>query len=340
MAPPHRRTRVRLGAGAEFDLIRALIAEEVELPASVRVGPGDDCAVLEAGGASWAVTVDLSVEGIHFRREWLDLEEVGWRAGAAALSDLAAVAAEPAAVLLALALPPEDARSGGAAALERGVRAAAASVGAAIVGGDLSRSQGPLVIDVAALGRVATPVLRDGGCPGHELWITGRLGAAAAAVTAWERGKEPAPALRRSFARPEPRVREALWLAATGAVRAMIDLSDGLAGDAGHIGAASGCGVLLTGVHVPVAEGVRSVTGNAAAALQLVLSSGEDYELCLAAEPGALEAVLTDFEARFGLPLTCVGRLVEGEGVALEYERGGDARPLAGGYSHFAREER
>jgi thiamine-monophosphate kinase len=200
------RGRVALGGGAEFDLIRALLASaplsESAPGSGVLVGPGDDCAILDGSLDAWAVTVDMSVEGVHFRRAWLDPEEIGWRATAAALSDLAAVAAQPVAVLLALALPEADARAHAGAALTRGAAAAAGSVGAAIVGGDLTRSTGPLVVDVVALGRAPRPVLRDGGRPGDELWVTGWLGAAGAAVREWESGGRPSDELRAEFARP------------------------------------------------------------------------------------------------------------------------------------------
>ncbi len=325
------RSRVRLGPGAEFDLIRALLREDDAPAPGVVVGPGDDCAVLDGGAGAWAVSVDLSVEGVHFRRSWLTPEEIGWRAASAALSDLAAVAAEPAAVLLALALPDADARSGAAVALQRGAASAARAVGAAVVGGDVTRTPGPLTVDVVVLGRVQRPLLRSGARPGDELWVTGRLGGAAAAVAAWERGEEPTPSLRSAFVRPTPRVREALWLAATGHLHALIDLSDGLAGDAGHIAAASGCRVVVSGPRVPVAGG----TPRGRAALSLALSGGEDYELLLAAAPGALAPLAADFEARFGVPLTRVGGVEEGEGVVLDRGDGAGAVPLAGGYDHF-----
>lgn len=339
--PPNPRLhpRVILGPGGEFDLIRALLGG-VPRPGSgpekgILVGPGDDCALLEPGADPWAVTVDMSVEGVHFRREWLAPEEVGWRAAAAGLSDLAAVAAEPVAVLLALALPADEATEEWATSLARGVAAAAASVGAALVGGDLTRSPGPLVVDVVALGRAPRPVLRDGARPGDELWVTGRLGAAGAAVLVWESGSPPVEPLRRAFARPTPRVAEARWLADSGVVRALIDLSDGLAGDVGHLAAASGCRALVQASAVPVAPGVAAVVGDPERALQLALTAGEDYELCLTAQPGALAPRAAEFRARFGVPLTRVGRLVEGEGVALE-RADGTVAPLGGGYSHFA----
>ena len=346
-APRRLRPRVRLGPGKEFDLVRALLAAVPEpapdpeggVGSGVLVGPGDDCAVLEPTAEPWAVTMDMSVEGVHFRRSWLTPDEIGWRATAAALSDLAAVAAEPVAVLLALALPVADARGEMAKALARGAAAAAGSVGASLVGGDLTASPGPLVIDVVALGRAPRAVLRDGGRVGDELWVTGRLGAAGAAIRTWETGDEPTETLRRAFAHPAARVAEACWLADTGAVRALVDLSDGLAGDVGHIAAASGCRALLSATAIPLAEGVIEVAGDHEQALRVALEGGEDYELCLAVEPGAFDRLVGDFVSRFGVPLTRVGELTTGEGVALEPADGSGAVPLDGGFTHFVRDE-
>jgi thiamine-monophosphate kinase len=325
---------LRLGPGAEFDVIRAMVGDDTELPADVIVGPGDDCAVLESGDSPWAVTVDMSIEGVHFRRAWLEPYEIGWRSAVAALSDLAAVAAEPVALLVSLALSREDARAGTGPALQKGIAEAGASVGARIVGGDIACSPGPLTLDLVAIGRVRRPVLRDGGYPADELWVTGTLGGAGAAVAAWESGCKPSAAHRQAVARPEPRVKEAQWLAGTGRVRALIDISDGLAGDAGHIAAASGCRALLSEALVPVAEGVEGVAGGVAEAPLFAVSAGEDYELCLAAEAGALEPLREEFQARFQVPLTRVGRLDKGEGVVLEREGIGTIS-LAGGFSHF-----
>lgn len=324
-----------LGPGAEFDLIRSLIGPGGPGP-GVRVGPGDDCALLEPGDAPWAVTVDLSVEGVHFRREWLSAEEIGWRAAAASLSDLAACAAEPVAILVALAVTEADARSGAALALQRGVAAAALAAGASVAGGDVTRSNGPLTVDVVALGRAPHALLRSGARPGDELWVTGRLGAAGAAVAVWERGGAPSEALRRAFAHPVPRVREALWLAGTGRVHALIDLSDGLAGDAGHLAAASRCRIVIARTAVPVADGVAAALGGDDEAVRCALGAGDDYELCLAAEPGALAPLAAEFEARFHLPLTRVGTVVDGAGMALDPGDGSAPVPLAGGFSHFA----
>lgn len=316
---------MRLGPGPEFDLIRRFVGAERggEAHPRVLVGPGDDCAVLSAG--KLAVSADLSVEGIHFRRAWLAPEEIGWRAAAAAISDLAAMAASPLGVLVSVAAAPADAGDF-AAGVMAGVRDAARQVGATLLGGDTTRSPGPLVLDVMVLGEAESPVLRAGADPGDELWVTGALGGAAAAVHALVRDRQPDPACRRPFARPEPRIFEALWLAERGLARAMLDLSDGIGGDAAHLAAASGVAVVLAPDRLP---------RHPCASDEQALGGGEDFELLFAARPGSVDAHVAEFRARWGLPLTRVGRVEAGEGVWTE--RGGARTLLAGvGFQHFA----
>lgn len=326
--------RIRLGPGAEFDLIRGFLdaaGAGARLPESVLVGPGDDCAVLRAGPL--AISSDATVEGVHFRRDWIAAEDIGWRAAASAFSDLAAVAARPIGLLATIAAPPDDVPIF-AREVMAGVSAAAASVGAALLGGDVAASPAALFLDIVVLGEVAAPILRSGARPGDSLWVTGRLGGAAAAVRTWSRGETPPPEARSAFARPHPRIAEALWLAERGVLRAMLDLSDGLAGDAGHLAAASGVGVVLDLEAVPVAAAVTEVEPDRDAALRLALSGGEDYELCFAAGPGAAEGLADEFARTFGLPLTRVGEIVEGAGVA--YRNAAGLRPLdEGGFQHF-----
>jgi len=317
-APPRR---VALGSGAEFDLIRRLLAGEGELPAEVLVGPGDDATVLEGG---WVLSTDLSVEDVHFRRDWITDVEIGHRAAAAALSDLAAMAARPVGVLVSLAIPPEGGAD--AQAVHAGILEVARDVGAVVLGGDLSRSPGPLVVDVVVVGRVGEAALRAGAAAGDEVWVTGTLGASAAAVRLWASGRQPGPELRRAFAHPVPRIREAQDLVERGVVRALVDLSDGLAGDAGHLAAASGVKVVLEAARIPVAEAARSTLGDAA--LEAALHGGEDYELCFAAPAGGVKG------DELSIPLTRVGRVEAGAGVWLK-QKDDEARPLTrGGYSH------
>ena len=298
-----------------------------ELPAAVRVGPGDDAAVLQGG---WVLSTDLCVEDVHFRRSWLSDSEIGYRAASAALSDLAAMASTPLGLLVSIAVP--EGEDVDLHALQDGVAEAAQALGAAILGGDLSRSPGPLMLDVTVLGRTLWPVLRNGAEPGDEVWVTGRLGASAAAVHAWQHGREPSAEARAAFARPAPRIEEACCLVEQEIVDALMDISDGLAGDAGHIAAASGVKIVLEADVIPVADAALAALGPEGA-LEVALHGGEDYELLFVTDPGVVDVAY--FEDRFGLDLTRVGRVFEGEGVWLD--RGdGDARPLErAGFDHF-----
>src|SRR5690606_7583151 len=315
---------IALRSSPEFDLIRSFFGEHG--PAAhpdVRVGPGDDCAIV----GDIALTTDVSIEEIHFRREWLGPAEIGFRATAAALSDLAAVAAAPVGVLVSLAVPAADTPDAARKIME-GVASAVARAGGVLLGGDVSRISGPIVIDVVAVGRTSAPLLRSGARPGDGVWVTGRLGAAAAAVRSWRRGAEPHEAARRAFAAPSPRIAEARWLAERGAMHTLIDLSDGLGGDAAHIAVASNVRIVLDAESVPGHDAARAEASGDDDALRLALDGGEDYELCFTAPPGAVERVADEFRASFTVPLTRVGTVEAGTGVALR--SGGSITELTG----------
>jgi thiamine-monophosphate kinase len=329
-------TQIPLGPGAEFDLIRRFYPVDSSAGAgvrpsdAVRVGAGDDCAVVRGEGI--ALSMDISVEGVHFQREWLQPEEIGYSAAAAALSDLAAVAATPIGVLAALAV--DGSETDLAPRIMDGVRAAAAGARAVLLGGDMSRTPGPIVVDVVVVGNALHPVLRKGARAGDSLWVTGELGAAAAAVRAWKSGGTPEAAARLAFALPTPRIAEAIWLVTRGAVDAMIDVSDGLAGDVEHLAAASGVRIIVDAASVPIHPAVHAHTVDQEQALRMALSGGEDYELCFAAPPGAVERLAAEFADTFDLPLTCVGTIHSGSGVMLRSNGSVDAMPFSG-HNHF-----
>jgi len=316
------------GPGREFDRIRAFLRDLSPMPAGVLLGPGDDAAVLEP---DLVISTDLAIEGVHFDLDWITPHEAGRRAAAAALSDLAAMGAAPQGLLASLALPPGSAEAG--EALMSGIRARIEAFGGALLGGDLTRSPGPIFLDIVAVGRASTPLLRSGGRPGDELWVTGHLGGAAAAVRNWQAGSPPPDALRRAYADPEPRILPALWLVGRECARAAIDLSDGLAGDAAHLAAASGLRVELDAASIPFHPGLAGVEG----ALELALHGGDDYELLFACRPGALSPEgVEEFRRTFDLEVTRVGLLTTGKGVVLSPADGGPARPVVrGGYDHF-----
>ena len=318
-----RRRSLRLGSGGEFDRLRAIFAT---LGAAGR-DLGDDCALLSVGGRTLAISIDLSLEGVHFRTDWLAFREIGWRATAAALSDLAAEGATPLGVLTSVGLPVRGrgtgkGRADPATEIMAGVGAAARSVGARVLGGDLVRSPRYLV-DVCVLGVAQRPVRRSGARPGDGLWVTGRLGGAGLALAALRAGRRLAPALRRRFARPVPRIAAGRWLARRGA-RALIDISDGLAGDAGHLAAASGVEVAIELARVPCWPGVTPLAA---------VRSGEEYELLVAMPRSFGTAGARTFRRATGLPLTRIGACSAGRGVRITQ----DGRPIAPlrGFDHF-----
>jgi thiamine-monophosphate kinase len=323
--PPSRHSA--LGAGAEFDRIRRIIA---------RLGPaggaiGDDCAVIPDGPGRLVASCDLSVEDVHFRTDWLSLEEIGWRAAAGALSDLAAGGARAVGVLVSLGVPPRAGEDDPAEVMS-GVGAAVASVGGLVLGGDLSRA-GSWLVDLMVLGRAERPVSRVGAAPGEGVWLTGGLGGARAALSAWLRGATPAPAARAAFAHPVPRLAAGRALAAAGAT-AMLDLSDGLGGDAAHLAAASACALeidlTLLPLHPDVLEAAR-LEGLAPA--RFAAQGGEDYEL-LATMPASFgSAAAARIADETGVALTRVGMVVAGSGA--RFLLAGEEVPLRG-FDHFA----
>jgi thiamine-monophosphate kinase len=307
-----------LGPGAEFDRIRTIWQR-----LGARAAPsGDDCSFIDVGGHQLAVSTDMAVERVHFHGHWLEPEELGWHIAAAALSDLAAVAGAPLGLMASIGAPG-DRSADELAALMEGVASAGASVGATVRGGDLVRSD-RLVVDLVVFGTVDRPLLRSGAAPGDGLWVTGALGAPAAAVRSWLAGRQPSEAARDRFARPVPRVAEAKWLSDAGAT-ALIDLSDGLVPDAGHLAAASRVACRIDAEWVPVHRG--------AGGRDDALAGGEEYELLCAMPAGFDSDGARPFAERFGAALTQVGIVEAGEGVRL-LDRG-HSLALPTGYLHF-----
>jgi thiamine-monophosphate kinase len=311
---------VDLGPGGEFDLVRSMLSRW----GAAAHGVGDDAALLDVpAGRRLVVSTDTSVENVHFRRAWLSAEEIGYRSVAAALSDLAAMAATPLGVVIALTLTERWRAQ--IVQIADGFAAASREFGAPIVGGDLTRGA-ELSIGVTVLGTVEHALTRSGARAGDSLWITGRLGGSLLTLRALESGTPPAPAHRERFAHPVPRLREAEWLAAHGATAA-IDCSDGVASDAAHLAAASGVRIVLDLDRLPLIAGA---TAHDAA------RSGEEYELIVAAPPTLDHRA---FERELGLPIAEIGR-VEAAGAAgagVETRDAGQRVPLPRGHSHFSR---
>ena len=306
-----------LGPGKEFDLVRILLAEWGKTAERI----GDDAAVLQVPpDEKLVVTTDTSVDGIHFRKEWLNYFEIGYRATAASLSDLAAMAARPLGIVIALTLP--DAERHEARALAIGIGDGASAVLCPIVGGDLTAGK-TLSLTITALGTVKKPLSRAGAKVGQRVYVTGALGGPAAAIRAWRAGKEPSERDRARFASPVPRIEAGIALAAAGASSG-IDISDGLVADIGHIAAASKVRIEIDCESIPCVAGVTALQAAAA---------GEEYEIVVTA--GAIDTAL--FREEHGLDLTEIGRVVAGSaGVTLLQD--GKPIPSPGGFDHFKKE--
>ena len=270
-----------LGPGTEFDSIRRLLK---------RWGPharhvGDDAAVITSTGErSLIVSTDTSVENVHFRSEWLSPAEIGYRAAASALSDLAAMGAKPLGMLVAMAIPENWRRH--IDSISDGIGDAARAFDAPVLGGDMSRSA-ELALTFTVLGTARDALFRTAARPGDHVYVTGRLGGPGAALSALTEGRD-------RFARPVPRIREALWLAEHGAASA-IDISDGLSSDLGHLAAASGVALKIDLAAIPVVAGV--IPEDAA-------RSGEEYEIVVTSP---VEIDVEAFHRQFNVELTRIG---------------------------------
>jgi thiamine-monophosphate kinase len=357
----------------EFELIARLTVGVPTRP-DVVAGIGDDAALLALDPSSpWLLvaTVDSQIEGRHFLRDIATPEDIGHKALAVNLSDLAAMGAEPLWALISLVLPP----GAEPADLERiyaGLRALAARYGVAIVGGNVAAQaragtlplrqwppsthpegapnpaatlREPLVLDVTALGRVTRghETLRAGGQPGDALLVTGSLGAAAAGLLALVTEPDAArlasdmlSLARTALVAPVPRVMEGRTLAATGHVHAMLDISDGLAADLAHLCAASDCGVLLDAAAIPVSPVARAIAdAYDRDALDLALHGGEDYELLFATAPDSVEA-MRDAVARCGSTAQVIGTLTARDaGLRIRWPDGTIGPLEARGWDHL-----
>ncbi|MEO7102646.1 MAG: thiamine-phosphate kinase [Gemmatimonadaceae bacterium] len=307
---------IAFGPGKEFRFIRRLIRRF----GRVASGIGDDAALIHVPRDNMvAISTDTSVENVHFRRDWLSLDEIGYRAVTAALSDLAATGATGIGILVALMTPSEVRED--LDALGDGIARAATTAGVRIFGGDTTR--GPVLsLTVTVFGNTREALRRDAARSGHHVYVTGALGGPAAALSALRNQTELKQEWRARFAEPRARIREARWLAGRG-VRAAIDISDGLLADAAHIAAASNVRIDLDMDRVPVMSGV-DVTD--------AVRSGEEYELLVTS---AIPIDCDAFRQRFALPLTEIGTVVDGAPEVRVTMHGSPVQIEPMGYDHF-----
>ncbi len=311
MADPQRTgASADVAALGEFGLIDAVSALLTQ-GSDVLLGPGDDAALVRVGGGADGrevlVSTDAAVEGRHFRRDWSSAEDVGHRVAAANLSDLAAMGGTTTALVVAIAAPG-DLPAQWALDLTRGMADEAATVGASIVGGDVVESD-RLTLAVTALGACAGAVVTRGGArPGDVVALVGRLGWAEAGLSVLSRGFRSPRVVVEAHRRPEPPYAEGPVAAAAGAT-AMIDVSDGLLADLGHVAAASGVAIDVTRASFTVPEPLQAV-GAALGVnpLNLILHGGEDHALVATFPP----------EAALPAGWKVVGQVAEGEGVTVD----------------------
>ncbi len=315
----------------EFELL-ARLRERLPPPGPrLRVGRGDDAAVSVPSGAV-ATSVDASVDGVHFRREQATPAQIGHKALATALSDLAAMGAEPGEAYVTLGVPP-DLDEEGCLELLDGLLALATRTGTSLAGGDVTRSK-ELFLATTVVGHAPTPerlVTRSGARPGDVLVLTGEIGAAAAGLLTLENPEATAEALpvttterlRGRQLEPQPRLGAGRALAEAGAT-AMIDLSDGLGGDAAHLARAGGVRLTIDADAIPLADGVAEVAAATGRDLwSLALAGGEDYELLATLSAARLEEATAAVGEAEAVGLTRIGEVEAGEGVEIR-PRGGE----------------
>jgi thiamine-monophosphate kinase len=294
---------------SEFGLIAELAPFLSGAGEGIAVGHGDDAAVLDLGDRWVCLAVDVVVEDVHFRRDLSSPADVGWKAVAVNVSDMAAMGAQPSAAVIGLCRPPHVPAEE-IAGIYEGMAAACETWGLKLVGGDTVAAEA-LALSVTVLGEVApgAAVTRGGAQPADALVVVGALGAAAAALAQVAAGNEPAEALLAAHRRPRALPAAGRILAEHGAT-AMIDVSDGLGADLGHICAASGVGAVVRWDDLPVAEGVRAAAAQLGAdAVAIACGGGEDFALLAAVPADRAEAAVAAAAAAEGVPAAVVGEV-------------------------------
>jgi len=332
----------------EHALLARLLARLPRPSAQVLVGPGDDAAVLApVRNERLVVTTDAVVEGVHFSRATFAPADIGHKALAVNLSDLAAMAATPQWALLSLVLPGDMAVSD-VEGLVEGLAALATRYNVSVIGGNITRTTGPLVVDVTAGGTVASRkwLTRAGANPGDEIWVSGTIGGAVAGLEMM-RETDTMPPVPRSLGeggtpgciarqlRPEPRVRLGVAMGRGRAARAAMDLSDGLADAVRQVAAASGCGARIDAAALPIEPGAAEWwQARGVDPIRAAIAGGEEYEL-LFAVPKRGGGRLRNVRRHVADPvLTRVGVFTK-DATALVVERDGRDEALPDGYRHF-----
>ncbi|MHB0972181.1 MAG: thiamine-phosphate kinase [Thermoanaerobaculia bacterium] len=324
-----------------IDRIREIIAID---RADIVTGIGDDVAVLDTGAPELLLaTVDCQIDGVHFLSASATAAQIGRRALAINLSDIAAMGGHPDYALVSLSLPfetdvewVED--------LYRGFREEAARSGTAIIGGNMARSPGALQLHVTVLGRVKREhlLLRSGAKPGEAVLVTGALGESTGGLQLLLSPSLDLPPADRErllarYNTPTPRLRESAAIAHLGVATSMLDISDGLSSDVGHICESSGVGVRVEAARLPIPEVVRRLGALCGRdPVDLALCGGEDFELILTAPRNAVDRIIATVRESTGTDVTVVGEIVDArEGRTLVHPDGREEPLVARGWNHF-----
>jgi thiamine-monophosphate kinase len=301
------------------------------------LGIGDDAALVRMGpGRDLILTTDLSIEGVHFRRDLHPPRSVGHRALARGLSDVAAMGGTPRFVLVSLALSkkisPRWVKS-----FYSGVHALARRMGVTIIGGDTAMTAGISFVDVVVVGEVPAgqAMRRSGARPGDQIFISGRLGVSALGLRLLKSGKvTPSSASKklRAHLYPEPRINLGKYLRENGLASAAMDLSDGLSSDLARLCAASGVGAVLWEHKIPRPKNSLKADLSFGTALDLALNGGEDYELLFTVRPRKASRVPAGFK---GIPIHPIGEICRSRNLSIVLPDGNSKSLKAGGYDHF-----
>ncbi|MDQ7842319.1 MAG: thiamine-phosphate kinase [Armatimonadota bacterium] len=333
-------TQLRLAELGEAGVLEAIRRIATTTDPDVIVGVGDDGAVVRCpAGRHLVATCDIQIDGVHFRRATAAAFDIGWKAMAINLSDVAAMGGIPRFALVSLALPTDLALAW-VEELYHGLTGIGGRHGVSVIGGNLSRTAGPLTVDVTVLGEVEPHALvrRTGARPGDAVLVTGDLGASGAGRRLAERGLRfpGSDRLIAAHLRPSPRMDEGRVAALSGWATAMIDLSDGLALDLSRLCDAGGLGVRLDARALPIGEDVRRAAALLGMeALELALFGGEDYELLIASPPTRAADLARRITAQTGTPVTAIGTFVPPEDGRQLITADGPTPILARGWDHF-----
>lgn len=318
----------------EFEFIKRCTESLPSQAEGLLCGIGDDCAVITGGaGRDWLISTDGFFEGIHFRRSWMSPKEIGGRCLTAAVSDIAAMGGRPRFVTISISVPP-TCSADEAADVMLGISSKAASLQMVVIGGDTCAGVGDLSLTLTVIGdiRHGGAIYRRGAKPGDVVYVTGALGGALTGLRMLQGDSVVRPETVNRFLHPMARVSSGHWLTDTGCVTSMIDVSDGLVQDLGHVAQASGVGIIVQSESVPL-----WLDGQVPVDFQTACTSGEEYELAFTVDgvrASAFQRLLPAVQGQWGHALTRIGTVVSGSGVVVKNTKGQDVTPPLGGYRH------